>query len=148
MIVNIANKQRFVKNFLSPINKINENAVVKINNNSISSLTCTGDAALFLNCIYNQENSTLSDAVSLNIPNISKLINAINCINDDGMDLVYENNSIRYKSDDVNFKLHLLEDGIISAPAVNIDKLKNIDFDTSFDTVSYTHLTLPTIYSV
>ena len=139
MIVNIANKQRFVKNFLTPINKINEDAVVKINDNSITSLTCTGDAALFLNCIYTQQNS-VNDSLTLNIPDISKLINAINCVNNEEMAFEYENNSIKYSSDDINFKLHLLEDGIISAPAVNVDKLKNIKFDTSFE-IDYQNFT-------
>ena len=77
-----------------------------------------------LNCVYTQSNN-IDDSVTLNIPDISKLINAINCINTDELQLEYESNSIKYSSPDISFKLHLLEDGIISTPAVNIVKLKN-----------------------
>ena len=45
----------------------------------------------------------------------------------------------KYISSDINFKVHLLEDGIINTPAVNIEKLKSIEFDCSFS-INYDNL--------
>jgi len=88
---------------------------------------------VFLNCIYTAcdiEPGVYSD---INLPDVSKMLNAINSLSVHDLELLHEDNKLKYKSDDISFKVHLLEDGIITPPAVNIDKLKNIEFDTSFD---------------
>ena len=141
MKINITNKTEFIRNFLSPIGKVCENAVVNIKPDSISALTCTYDSTLFLNCKLSQQN-TIETNKSLNIPDINKLISALSCTAQDNILFDVTDNCINYKSDNVKFKLHLLEEGIINTPAVNIDKLKNIEFTTTFE---ITYETLQTL---
>lgn len=132
MRVNINNKNDFIRNFLGPIGKVCENAVVNIKSDGISSLTCTSDSTLFLNCKLSQKNE-VSSQCTLNIPDVNKLVNALTCTTQDDVLFEVTNNCMNYTSDNVKFKLHLLEEGIINTPAVNIDKLKNIKFNTTFE---------------
>ena len=141
MKITIQNKRDFIKNFLSPIGKVCENAVVNIKKDSISSLTCTNDSTLFLNCRLNQNNN-VDENVMLNIPDINKLVNALMCTSKDSLEFELDNNCIRYSSNDIKFKLHLLEDGIITTPTVDVNKIKQINFTTSFD---LTYNTLQTL---
>lgn len=131
MKININNKTDFIRNFLSPIGKVCENAVLNVKPDAISSLTCTPDSTLFLNCRLLQKNN-VTDSQSLNIPDVNKLVNALSCTSQEILSFELNENCIQYTSDNVKFKLHLLEDGIINSPAINIEKLKNIEFNTTF----------------
>lgn len=138
MNLQIHNKELFVRYFLSPISKLNENVVLKIKPSGISTITCSSDSSVFLNCMYN-DCEIEGNERTLNIPDVTKLSNAINCINSPDLQFEYDEKTLKYKSSDINFKVHLLEDGIINTPAVNINKLKNIEFDCSFD-INYENL--------
>lgn len=139
MKVQIPNRVDFLRYFLSPVSKITENATLKLKSNKLSSIVCSSDSSIFLNCVCNDVSLSAEDETSLNIPDIGKLLNAVNSIPTDAIEFTVEDKKIKYISDTISFKVHLLEDGIISTPAVNIDKLKNIDFDCSF-TISYDDL--------
>ena len=54
---------------------------------------------------------------NLNIPDINRLIKVFSCIDNDNIDIELDNNRLRYTSDNINFKYHLLEDGIITTPS-------------------------------
>lgn len=139
MKVQIPNRVDFLRYFLSPVSKIAENATIKIKSGKMSSIVCSSDSSVFLNCVCNDITFTDDDETTLNIPDVGKLLNAINSLPNDSIDFTIEDKKIKYISDTISFKVHLLEDGIISTPAVNIDKLKSIDFDCSF-TMSYDDL--------
>jgi hypothetical protein len=72
------------------------------------------------------------------VPDINRLVKVLNCIETEDVDLIFNNNNIEYKSKTVGFKYHLLEDGIIDPPTVDINKVKNIDFDIRFSTTQET----------
>ena len=131
MIVKIQNKNDFVTKFLAPISKINENAVIKVHNDKITSLITTNDETLILYVIYNEENN-FSEAHNLNIPDVNRLIKVLNCIESDNLDIDLDSNKLKYSSDTINFKYHLLEDGIITTPSISFDKIKKLNFTTSF----------------
>lgn len=130
MIVKIKNRSEFVDKFLSPISRINENAVIRIQESKITSLATTNDETMILYVVYKEPNS--GPTFNLNIPDINRLIKVLNCIEIDSMDIEFDRNKLKYKSDNINFKYHLLEDGIISTPSVNFDKIKKLNFSTSF----------------
>jgi len=69
----------------------------------------------------------------LNVPDINKLVKVLGCVDTDDLQLKFNNNNLEYKSANVGFKYHLLEDGIIDLPSVDINKIKNIDFSFKFD---------------
>jgi hypothetical protein len=130
--IKIQNKNDFVNNFLSPISKLTENTVIKIRNENITSLCSSSDGTLIVNCIVDQQNE-VPETLYLNVPDINRLIKVMSCIDQDDIDLKFNNNNIEYKSSNVGFKFHLLEDGIIDPPAVDIEKIKKIDFNFTFN---------------
>lgn len=135
MNLNIEDKQRFIEKFLVPLNKLNENLILRVSKNKISSTVSTNDGVLILHCTYDIE-SKIDDTFNLNIPNVSKLIKVLSCIDSDDIELECQDNTIRYKSDKIKFKYHLLEEGILTAPSISIDKVKKLEFDTTA-TVTY-----------
>lgn len=133
MILNIQNKEDFVSKFLTPISKINENAVVKVHKDKITSLITTNDETLILYVQYNEESDVGDSYQNINIPDINRLIKVINCIDNNNIQMALDGNKMVYTSDNINFKYHLLEDGIIATPGISIDKIKKLTFDVTFD---------------
>ena len=127
----IPDKRLFTSLFLGPLSKVNDSCVVKISNRGYSSLLSSVDGSLILYCNLKQDLET--EDVSLNIPDIGRLNKVLQCIEKDGVSLQFNDNNISYQSEDIRFKYHLLEDGIISSPPINIDKLKEIEYDTAFE---------------
>ena len=140
MKINISDKPTFINKFLNPLNKINENAVLRVNNDKISSLTSTNDGTLILHVVYTCENDC--ESTILNVPDINKFIKVLSCTNEDELNITFDKNCLIYKSNDIKFKYHLLEDGILSSPAVNVSKVKELNFDISFRIDSATILNL------
>lgn len=135
--IKIKNRTSLIGDFLSPIGKLTENTVVKVRKNELFSLSTSNDGTLIVSCTMSQENK-IDETLYLNIPDINKLIKVLSCIPDDDIELLFDNNNIRYKSNNVGFKYHLLEDGIIEPPAVDLNKIKNIDFKFKFTVNSNT----------
>lgn len=129
----INNRQEFVNNFLSPISKLTENTVIKVRDNEITSLSSSSDGTLIVNCSYKQAND-VNETVFLNIPDINKFIKVLSCVEASDIDVKFDNNNIQYKSKQMGFKYHLLDDGIIDPPSVDINKIKKIDFPFRFQT--------------
>lgn len=133
MQINLANKTSFVNNFLGPISKLTENTVVKVRDSNISSISSSSDGTLIVSCTIEQSNE-VNETLFLNIPDINKLVKVLSCITEDDVNLQFNNNNIEYKSSNIGFKYHLLEDGIIDPPAVDLNKIKKIDFPFRFVT--------------
>lgn len=129
--LNLKNKSRFINNFLSPVGKLTENTVIKVRKNEYNTLSSSADGTLIVNCSIDQDNE-IDETIFLNIPDINKFIKVLSCIPDEDILLKFNNNNIEYKSGSVGFKYHLLEDGIIDAPSVDINKIKKIDFPFRF----------------
>ena len=133
MQINLANKTSFVNNFLGPISKLTENTVVKVRDSNISSVSSSSDGTLIVSCTIEQPNQ-VDETLFLNVPDINKLVKVLSCITEDDVSLQFNNNNIEYKSSNIGFKYHLLEDGIIDPPAVDLNKIKKIDFPFRFVT--------------
>jgi len=128
--IHINNKHNFTNTFLNSISRVSENAVIDIREKTISCLCSTGDGTLIQYINYNHQNVV---PAKLNVPDIKRLSKLINCISQEEIQLQIDNNSLSYQSTDIRFKYHLLDDGILSPPGVNIEKIKNLSFDTSFN---------------
>lgn len=127
----INNKSDFVNTFLSPISKLAENTVIKVRDKEIVSVSSSSDGTLIVNCTFKQENE-VDETIFLNIPDINRLIKVLSCVETDDLNLLYDNNNIQYKSKQIGFKYHLLDDGIIETPSVDLNKIKSIDFPFRF----------------
>lgn len=132
------NSASIIDKFFTPISKINNLAVATINEDkSLSSICKTDDNNVILYC-KTQDIDTDSGVFGINIPDINRLIKVLNCVNQPIISLNLERNNLNYKSSAVKFKYHLLEDGIISLPRLNISKIENFEFDVTF-TINYTN---------
>jgi hypothetical protein len=133
MNINIADRKSFISRFLSPINKLSDNITLKVKSNKITSITSSPDNTCIIYSVFQQPNDEVDDTITLNIPDVSRFIKVLTCIDSDDIDLLYDNNNLQYKSSSVRFTYHLLEDGIISVPAISIEKVKQLEFDLDFE---------------
>lgn len=131
-MIKIDNIKHFTGSFLSLVSKTSESACLKIDNNKIYCVTSSGDNTIVVFSTYKQHNDAV-DSLKLNIPDINRLNRLLSCIQDNDIQLDHDNNCLRYKSKNVRFKYHLLEDGIITTPAVSIEKIKKLSFNHTFD---------------
>jgi hypothetical protein len=130
MTFNISNRDKFLNNFLIPLSKVADSAVIKIENGRASSLVATSDNTVVVSCTY--KDSIIQASKTLNVPDLKKFCRVISCIEQDDFELDISSNFIGYKSENVRFKYHLYDDGIINSPKLNIDKLNTLEFDGKF----------------
>lgn len=133
MILKIKNKSEFVSNFLSPLSKLGDSCVCKVTSDGLTTLISSECRTVVLYGSYNQDIDLDGDSVNLNIPDLGRLIRILQCIDDEKIDLEISTSVIKYSSKDIRFSYHLLDDNIISAPKISIDKIKQIEYTTSFD---------------
>lgn len=126
-------KKTLISKFITPVSKVAEKCIVTLTPNHISTLVSTSDsnpilyACVNVPCDLGEEKQLI-----LNIPNVNKLTKILNCITSDVIELDLNSNNIEYNSLNMNFKYHLLEDGVIEKVGVNPDKIKALEFDTTF----------------
>lgn len=131
MTIKLTDKSAFADKFLKPIGKVNDNAILRVQDkNKLTSLVSSPDGSLILHATYNIESDLDSDV--LNVPDINRFAKVIGCISDDLIELIIKNNCITYKSSDVKFKYHMIEDGILSSPPIDVNKIKQLEFDLTF----------------
>jgi len=129
MKLKITSKKDFVNNVLDPISSLNDKAILKIEKDKISSLTAASDATLIL---YSETRSVSDSEQSINIPDVKKFIRVLDCVEGEELEMDINNNNIKYAGNDFKFTFHLLEDGIIKLPAINMKKVNDLKFDTVF----------------
>jgi hypothetical protein len=131
MNLKIADKSTFLTNFLIPVSKVTNSAVLKLKDNILSTLIATSDNTIILSSIYTLPEKY--EELTLNIPDLTKLVRILSVIDKEEIVLDVSGNNISYKSDEVRFKYHLFEDGIIIVPKLSVDKLNNLAFDGKFN---------------
>jgi hypothetical protein len=129
MKFNISNKKEFIGNILNPISCINDKTVIKIEKDKISSITAAADGTLIL---HSEFFTTIDSEKSINIPDIKKLIRVFESVDSESLELEINSNNIKYASENFKFTYHLLEDGIIKSPSINVKKINDLKFDMVF----------------
>ena len=130
MTLSISNKDSFLNNFLAPLSKITDSAVINVVEGKVTSLISTSDNTIIADCNYVDDK--INTKKTLNVPDLKKLYRVISCIETDSFDLDISSNYIGYSSKNVRFKYHLYDDGIITSPKLNVEKLKTFTFDGAF----------------
>lgn len=129
MNLKIKNRKDFIANVLGPISSINDTTIIKVEKDKLTNLTASQDATLVLYC----ETDCVADGErNLNIPDIKKLVRVLECADQDEVEFNVSTNNIQYSSDNFKFKYHLLEDGIMKLPSINVAKINQLKFDTTF----------------
>jgi hypothetical protein len=131
-MIKINNIQQFNSTFLSLLSKVCDNVCLKVDKDKIYSITSSNDNTIVIFSTFKQDN-TDNNEYNLNIPDISRMMRILGCVSADNIELDVDSNCIQYKSPEMRFKYHLLEDGIITVPAVSIEKIKKLEFKYSFD---------------
>jgi len=127
------NNQHFKKLFLEQIGKISDSCVISLLNNKLRCKASSADNSVILGVELSLEDALdLQQEVFLNVGDIKKLIRAFDCVGEERVTFNIENNNINYKDKNIKFKYHLLEDGIINQPKVNLEKLQQLEFDSNF----------------
>ena len=126
----IKNKKDFVSNFLGPISNLNDVCILSIEGNSMSCTLASADATIV--CKSSIEVDTDLDNVKLNLPDIKKMVRVLDIIPSTEIELQINENNISYNKNGYKFKYHLLDDGIIKQPNLNVEKIKKLDFNTKF----------------
>ena len=132
MLVKINDRNEFVTRFLSPIAKVSDSACVTITKDRIRSVVTNADNSVVLVAMFEHVNENISENITLNVQNVNRLINLLSCLTTKDVLLTITNNCIECVSDDVKFKYHLLDDDILKVPSINIQKIKELKFDTNF----------------
>jgi hypothetical protein len=134
MILSITDKEKFLNNFIGPLSKVSDSAVLKVQKGSITSLISTSDNTIIISSNY--IDSSIDVEKTLNIPDLKKLNRVLTCIEDTNLLLDISSNSISFNSNVLRFKYHLYDDNIINTPKINLDKLNAFSFDGKF-TLNY-----------
>lgn len=132
MIINLKNRSNFSSKFLGPISRVSDLAIITIDDSEISSLNKTADNNTILYAKYTGITADEHNKHSLNVPDMRKLIKALDCIESENVNLIINQNNIEYKSTTNKFKFHLLENGIIVPPNININKIESFTYDVEF----------------
>ena len=128
-LLKVTNKSELLK-FLDAISKINDQGVIlDIKDKKISALVSSLDSTLILHTELKGIDGTDS---TLNIPDVKKLKLVLDTIEGESVDLVINQNNIQYKGTDIKFKYHLYEEGFITRPNINLDKINKFTYDVEF----------------
>jgi hypothetical protein len=128
----VQKKSNFVT-FLDSINSINSSAIFTLKAGEgveISTLACNSDNTTIIYGRSIVDESSYEG--NLNIPDIKKLVLAINNIDTEDVELQINTNNLEYKGKSLKFKYHLYEEGFMVKPKINISKINNFDFDVKF----------------
>lgn len=121
-------KSKFLENFLLPLSKVCERGIITVEENKISSLVANTEGIIFHSEILIEN----SECYDISIADFKKFTHLINCINDEDISLEIHNNHFKYNSNTIRFKYHFLENGIISKPKLNVEKIKSFPTHSSF----------------
>ena len=132
MTINIPDREGFINNFLKPISRFTEPAIFNVHGSLVTCLVSSIDNTTILYGEYNTGELAKTNETA-NIPNIDKLISALKLVNSDSIELINNSNNMQYKSENMNFKFHTYEDGILALPKLNVAKIKEFEYDTTFN---------------
>tara|TARA_R110000803_G_scaffold58682_1_gene116891 strand:- start:103 stop:849 length:747 start_codon:yes stop_codon:yes gene_type:complete len=130
----IKDKKSFVDNFLSSVSKLSEMCVLKIVDNNITCTLAAADTTIVCKAELPCDVSTEGETIILNIPDIKKLVRVLSIIPLQEIELKINKsaNHISYNKGGYKFKYHVLNDGAIKLPNINVDKINALDFGCSF----------------
>jgi len=127
----VKNKKDYISNFLSPVSNLNDSCILKIRDNKMVCVIASNDATIICKAETDIE-TDINGEVNLNIPDIKKLIRVLEILSVQEVDLKLNNNNLSFNNGEYKFKYHLLDDGIVKEPAINIEKVNQLQFDTEF----------------
>jgi hypothetical protein len=133
MDLKIENVGDFTNTFLSNISKLSESCILKFEDGVASCIISNNDNTIINFSNYKQKTQYTEKNIQINIPDVKKLIKIFQCLADSNVKLELNSNNIAYTSKSFKFKFHLLDDGIIASPKINVSKISSLEFNTQFN---------------
>lgn len=132
ILLKIKNKKDFINSFLGSISNLNDMGILTVTADSLTCILASADATIVCKSTINVECDMPQDSITLNIPDIKRLVRVLDILPDQSIELKIESNNISYNKGGYKFKYHLLDDGIIKQPNLNMEKVNKLNFDTTF----------------
>jgi len=132
ILIQLKDKSFFIRYFLQPISKISESCCLNLDAKGISCVVNTPDNSIIANVIHSLEDKPVEAPLILNVPDVNRLIKALDAVSEEQITLTIDKNNIQYKNNSISFKYHLLESGVLNRPKINVEKINSISVDTEF----------------
>ena len=95
MVLKIYNLKTFNNGFLYNISRLTDSCILRFEKNEVSCVASNNDNTVVYYSSSNQDTPFINDnLVTLNIPDVKKLIKIFSCIEDNHIELAVENNNI------------------------------------------------------
>jgi hypothetical protein len=125
----------FLVKILKTINRLCENCVLKIENNSIYSISSSSDNVIVLYIKGDLAEDT-NFTGKINIIDIKRFLCGLDCLDSSKVELEINENFVKCltkdSEDPTHFKYHLVDDTVMSKSNFNIKKISQLTFDTEF----------------
>lgn len=125
-------KKAFADNFLNIISKAVDVASIKATKDGLYVVCNKPDTSIILLGKYNHA-LDIEEETTLNIGDIKKLLRVIECIEEDEVTFKINSNHLLYKSNNMQFKYHFLDDAIVPKVSLKKEKIESLELDTFFD---------------
>ena len=132
MAIKIEKLEAFNNFFINNISKIADSCILTFKDNTTSCIASNTDNTIINYSSIKQTENFCNNEIKINIPDTKKLIKILSCISTDSVELKYDKNNISYSNNNFKFRYHLLDDGIITAPKININKISSLEHNTQF----------------
>jgi hypothetical protein len=125
-------RTNLIKKLLDPISKVTESCSLTLLPDKTQTVVASPDGSIILYSQFLSANANVTSPVTVNMPNIRKLMQVFECIEDPFVDLKLESNHLAYNSPTVKFKYFLLDDGVIETTPLKTEKIDALQFQNGF----------------
>jgi hypothetical protein len=127
----ITNKNLLTQQFLLPVSRIADNISISFTKEEVYTVSANADGSIVLYVVL-KDGVEYTNAFKINLPDIKKFIRLLECIETNELELVVDNNHIKYNGNGINFNYFLLEENYIQKCPATPEKIKQVQYDTSF----------------
>tara|TARA_R100000951_G_scaffold8193_1_gene7440 strand:+ start:12051 stop:12788 length:738 start_codon:yes stop_codon:yes gene_type:complete len=128
MIVCIADREKFIRCFLKPIGSFADIARITIGD-SITTTVSNTDKTCILAAEYNTNTGEGTNDIAVRT---RKLLSSFECVDEETITVDVKDNTIKYKSSGMRFKLHTLDLSVVPKIGVNINSIDDFEVAANF----------------
>jgi hypothetical protein len=125
-------KSDIIGSFLTPIGKSSEQCILTLKGDKMTCLSHNVQNGLILYGVYNI-GGNFDPEINLNIGDVKRLVRVLDCIQEETVTLKIESNKLSYKSKELKFNYHLMEDIVMHRSPIKPEKLNAFQYTTEFD---------------
>lgn len=125
-------RQHLIKKLLDPISKVADSCSLELLPDKIQTVVASQDGGIILYSQFMLQNSGITDPINVNLSSVRKLIQVLECIEEQFVDLKIESNHLAYDSPGIKFKYFLLDDGVVEKSPLKTEKIEALKFQSGF----------------